>query len=140
MICNESWWLAAERQRCPGAGPTVARRRQTGWRRGFTILELEVAMVLFGVALMGVCPLIVMYTKQLRNLQGRFNPQTAYYLVPSADAWTRKLGAAASVVTVAPGAPQPPGSSTPVNDVEIQSLEKSFTGEAITVYAQVIGS
>jgi prepilin-type N-terminal cleavage/methylation domain-containing protein len=119
----------------PGVSPPVARRR------GFTILELEVAMVLFGVALTGVCPLMVMYSKQLKNMQGRFNPQTAYYLVPSSDAWTRKLGAAASVVTQDPGAPPPPGSPMPVNDVEIQSLDKSFTGEVITVYAsvQVIG-
>jgi hypothetical protein len=94
-------------------------------------------MVLFGVALTGVCPLMVMYSKQLRNLQGRFNPQTAYYLVPSSDAWARKLGAAAMVVTQAPGVPTPPGPSTPANDVQIQSLEKSFTGEVITVYASV---
>jgi hypothetical protein len=94
-------------------------------------------MVLFGVALTGICPLMVMYSKQLKNLQGRFNPQTAYYLVPSTDPWTRKLGAAASVVTQDPGPPPPPGSSIPANDVQIQSLDKSFTGEVITVYASV---
>jgi hypothetical protein len=98
-------------------------------------------MVVFGVALMGVCPLMVMYSKQLKNLQGRFNPQTTHYLVPSADPWARKLGAAASVATQDPGAAGPPGSSTPVNDVQIQSLDKSFTGEVITidVSVQVIG-
>jgi hypothetical protein len=115
---------------------SLRHRRRARGHFGFTILELEVAMVVFGVALTGFCPLIVMYSKQLRSLESRFNPRSTYYLVPSADAWARKLGAAATIATQAP-TPSTPGSSQPVNDVQIQSLDKSLTSDVVTVHVSV---
>jgi type II secretory pathway pseudopilin PulG len=118
---------------------TVSRRRsrRPARRVGFTILELEVAMVVFGIALMGVCPLVVMYSKQLRSIETRFNPQTTYYLVPVADHWTRKLGAAATMTTQAPPPTSPPVSPLPVNDVQVQSFDKSMTSQNVTVTVSV---
>lgn len=72
-------------------------------RRGFSFLELQVAFLLLGIALAGLGPLVVMQSKQLRALEERFNDQDTYYLVPSPDAWARKLGAAATIQTEDPG-------------------------------------
>jgi hypothetical protein len=105
-------------------------------RKAFSILEMEVALVLFGISIAGLCPLVVMQARQLKSLQSRLSPQTTYYLVPSSDAWTRKLGAGASLVTQPPGSS---GSGSPpnlANTVTIQSLTKSLTSEAAT--AQVL--
>jgi hypothetical protein len=111
-------------------------------RFGFTILELEVAMVVFGIALMGICPLVVMCSKQLRKVEGQFSPQVTYYLVPVADHWTRKLGAAATLSTQAPSSTSSPALPAAVNDVQIQLLDKSLNSEVITVTAsvQAVGS
>ncbi|MHC4179932.1 MAG: golvesin C-terminal-like domain-containing protein [Planctomycetota bacterium] len=72
-------------------------------RAGFSLLELQVAFVIFGIALAGLGPLVVMQSRQLQELESRFDDQTTYYLVPSTDAWARKLGAAASIATEDPG-------------------------------------
>jgi len=77
-------------------------------RAGFSFLELQVAFVLFGIALAGLVPLVVMQSRQLKKLESRCNDQTTYYLVPSSSAWARKLGAAASIRAEDPGPPAPP--------------------------------
>lgn len=73
---------------------------------GFSLLELQIAFVVFGIALAGLCPLVVMQSKQLTKIDGWISPQNTYYLVPSSDAWTRKLGAVAMMQTQNPG-PKP---------------------------------
>jgi hypothetical protein len=73
------------------------------------MLELVVAVLLFAIALGGLCPLVVMQSKQLQKLQSRFSSQATYYLAPATDDWTRKLGAAAGLQSQDPGAgPQSP--------------------------------
>ncbi len=71
-------------------------------RAGFSLLELGVAMVLFGIALAGMVPLVTMQSKQLKKLEQRFRHGTTYYLVPSTNRWAAKLGAAAKITTEAP--------------------------------------
>jgi len=77
-------------------------------RAGFSFLELQIAFVLFGVALAGLVPLVVMQSKQLRQIESRFDDQTTYYLVPSSSAWARKLAVPATIQTEDPGPPAPP--------------------------------
>jgi len=77
-------------------------------RTGFSLLELQVALILFGIAFAGLIPLVVMQSKQLKKIEGRFHHQTTYYLVPTANPWAGKLGAAASVTTEAPASGAPP--------------------------------
>jgi type II secretory pathway pseudopilin PulG len=81
-------------------------------RSGFTFLELQVAFVVFGIALAGLGPLVVMQLRQCERLEDRFNTTTTYYLDPSLDEWARKLGAAALVRTQDP-APRPPPAPPP---------------------------
>lgn len=85
------------------AGRGMIGDRAGGGRAGFSLLELEVAFILFGMALAGLCPLVVMQSRQLRRLEGRVSPQSIYHLTPARDGWARKLGASASMGTVDPG-------------------------------------
>jgi hypothetical protein len=100
-------------------------------RNGTSLLELEVAFVVFGIALSGLAPLIVMQMRHAARLEQRFNDQSTYYLVPATDPWARKLGAAATI-TSTPPASTDPASTVPVNSVQILSLDKSFAGEDVT--------
>jgi hypothetical protein len=79
------------------------------------MLELQVAFVLFALALAALCPLVVMQSRQVRQLEKRLDPQMTYYLAPASDAWARKLGAAALVQARDPG-PQPPAPVTTIDD------------------------
>jgi hypothetical protein len=106
-------------------------------RAGYSLLELQAALVVFGVAVLGLCPLVVMQSRQLKKLEDRFSPQTTYYLVPSTDPWAQKLGAAASSAVQDPGASPPPSQTAPVNDVQIVALEKSLTSEEVTAHVSV---
>lgn len=91
-------------------------------RAGFSLLELQVAFLVLGIALTGIVPLLVMQSKQLKQLQDRFKrtykddvSAEVYYLAPSRDlaapdeafadsllfstnAWARRLGAVASLI------------------------------------------
>lgn len=79
----------------------------------------------------GLAPLIVMHMRHVAKLEKRFNDQSIYYLVPAADPWVRKLGAAATVTLVAPTTSDST-TGTPVNSVQILSVNKSFSGEDVS--------
>ncbi len=108
-------------------------------RTGVSLLEIQVAFVLFGVALAGLAPLSVMHLKQLRKIEDRLSDKNTYYLSPSSDLWARKLGAAAQIATV-PGPGQEASASSAVLDVRILSLERSFSGQELTVHISVMPS
>jgi len=86
--------------------PGVCRGRRR--RAGFTYLELSVAFVLFGLAIGSVGPMVVMQSKQLRQLESRFEGDTTYYVVPIEDDWAGKLARRATVETTLPLAAVPP--------------------------------
>ncbi len=71
--------------------PKPSRNR----RRGFSYLELQVSMALFFIALSGIAPLSVMQSRQIANVERRFDPKVTHYVTPSNWKWARKLGAAA---------------------------------------------
>jgi hypothetical protein len=108
-------------------------------RPGFTSLEFMVAMVVLGVALAGVFPLMVVSSRGIESLELRYTaegnkngnwfspifrrdltttgiiPRDDYgvwYVVPSADSWAGKLGAAATFSRTRP----PLASSTRIID------------------------
>ena len=106
-------------------------------RPGFSLLELEVAFVVLGVALSGLCPLVVMQTRHVKDLEARLSPQTVYYLVPSSNSWAQKIGAAAMVTAQAATAGSSPSAPSPVNQVQILSLDKTLTGKTVTAHVSV---
>lgn len=116
-------------------------------RRGFSMLEVQIAFTLLGIALAGICPLIVMQLKMSRKIQQGFNPQTAYfhpgdtfYLVPPSDPWERKLGIAAAVKSSAPDSSGsgdsglPPAYIVTVVSAPVRSI--ATDGVALTVRLQ----
>jgi hypothetical protein len=81
----------------------VRNQPTRGHRLAFSLLEAQVAFVILGIALTGLYPLVIVYSRQLQKIEGRYKPGTTYYLTPSTDPWTRKLGAAATL-TLQPAA------------------------------------
>lgn len=79
-------------------------------RRAFSLLELVVALAIFGMILMGIFPLIVMQSRGVSRLESRSPSDKSWYLVPATDPWARKLGAAAALTFVDPGPPPTPDS------------------------------
>ncbi len=88
--------------------------RSGRWRRGSWLLEVQIAFVMLGIVLAGLCPFVVMQLKQLVNFESRFMarsytfkgvgtvsltepfwPPPSYYTTPSYTA-------------TSPPAPQPP--------------------------------
>ncbi len=103
--------------------------------RGFSYLEMMVALTLFGVALTGTTRLVVMQSRQISKVEGRLNFQGTSYLTPSADAWARKLGAAAAIEIVDPGpAPPPPVTLIDDGDPGYSEFGLGWHGHARTAY------
>ena len=137
-----------------GAHPTHKKTgtRLTPRRRGFTYLESVVSLVLLGLALAGVCPIVVMQVKLSSRLARGSNPQTSYfgptnaadaspptfYLVPSADRWERKLGVASALRTDT-ASTSGASTSTPDYDVTVVSPpEKSLGSENVVIHVLVV--
>jgi hypothetical protein len=104
-------------------------------RAGYTLLEAQVAFVVLGVALAGICPLVVMQLRVVRRLEARF-PHGTYYLAPAADGWARKLGVPAAVVAADPGTPENVGNATPGQPVTLvdPGVVVGADGATITVH------
>ena len=111
--------------------------RSTHRRPGVSMLELQTAMVVFGILLTGLAPLVVMQLRQLKKLEQRFSDQTTYYLAPASDPWARKLGAAAAISSTAPGTGTASGPGTVANTVQILSLDKPFAVDEMTVHVSL---
>ncbi len=80
-------------------------------RRGYSLLEVQVAFVVLGIGLAGLCPLVVIQSKQVRKLEARYKAATTYYLTPTVNPWARKLGVPAALAAIDPGPqalPPPP--------------------------------
>jgi prepilin-type N-terminal cleavage/methylation domain-containing protein len=106
-------------------------------RRGFSLFEVQVALVIFGIALVGFGPVSIMYTREFKRLNDRFDPDTTYYLVPSTDRWVRKLDAAATITTQDPGTLTIDPSIPTPNVVTIESVDKTIAGEEVTAMVTV---
>lgn len=104
------------------------------------MVELVVALTIFGIALSGLGPHVVMHIRHLRTLEDRLDPDVTHFLVPSLNSWARKLGAPATVLSVDPGTISAVPETPPANQVEIVSLEKSLTTEEMTVVVRVEAS
>lgn len=118
-------------------------RRNTR-RRGFSLLEVQVAFVLLGIAIAGVGPLVVMQMKLARKFENGFNPQTSYfrpgttfYLVPRPDVWERKLGIAATLSQSAGSGSSGGSSGTPAYAVSVTGVEKQLGSESVSVHVLI---
>ncbi len=106
----------------PVCGHSIAElpRRPRG---GYMLFEVQIAFVLLGIGLAGLCPLVVMQLRQVRQLEMRLRgqvvqtsrvtglsqtmvnmsggvvlPPATYYLVPWQNPWAQKLTGSAQIV------------------------------------------
>ncbi len=73
-------------------------------RAGFSLLELQIALVILAIGMAGLTPTVVMYLRQVRSLDRRFDSAKTHYLVPPANSWAAKLGAATAIQLANPPA------------------------------------
>jgi prepilin-type N-terminal cleavage/methylation domain-containing protein len=133
-----------------------------GLRRGFTMLEFIVAMVVLSIALTGMFPLMVVQSRNLESLELRYSEQGNkktdwvcpvftpdlegavvlsredygdWYLIPSTDPWARKLGAMATLSRNPPAA-LPVEIRDDEGDVSDPGYEETGTGWAVETNAQ----
>ncbi|MCR4412673.1 MAG: prepilin-type N-terminal cleavage/methylation domain-containing protein, partial [Thermoguttaceae bacterium] len=62
--------------------------------KAFSMVELQVALALLGIALAGVVPLVVVQSKQIRRLEAHLDDDVTYYVTPPPERWASRLGAA----------------------------------------------
>jgi hypothetical protein len=71
------------------AGGTGDRRRamSTRGRRGISLIETQIAFVVLGIGLAGLCPIVTKQYRQLANLEGNIHPpdeqHPTHYLSPT---------------------------------------------------------
>jgi type II secretory pathway pseudopilin PulG len=85
-------------------------------RRGYTLLEIQIAFAALGIGLAGLCPFVVMQIRQVRQLELRlqgqvvvYNPVTAtnqtmlqgvpYFIVPWTNVMAQKLAGSGQILT-----------------------------------------
>lgn len=85
---------------------TFAARVRSTPKRGFTYLEVQVALALFMIAISGLGPLAVIQSRQIKRLEERFEPDQTHFLIPPGHEWLRKLSGVAAVSNNPP-APRP---------------------------------
>ena len=128
-------------------------------RGGYTLLEVQVAFAILGIGLAGLCPLVVMQLRQVRQLELRLQGQVVqksfltgqtqtmlqgntYYIVPWTNPWAQKLSGSGQILT-SPTSSCDPGSlplPTPAPQafsVTIVELDASPTSQSVTAYVNV---
>jgi type II secretory pathway pseudopilin PulG len=128
-------------------------------RRGYSLLEVQVAFAILGIGLAGLCPLVVMQLRQVRQLELRLqgnvvetNPGTGtsqtmlqgtlYYIVPWTNTWAQKLTGSGQILTSAtnscdPGYLQVSTTAPQTYPVTIVELDASPGNQNVTVYVDV---
>ena len=128
-------------------------------RRGYSLIEVQVAFAILGIGLAGLCPLVVMRLRQVRQLELRLQGNvvqtsfatgqsqtmlqgTKYYIVPWTNPWARKLTGSGQILTSPSNAfdpgplslPFPAPQSFPVTIVELDAAPGS---QSVTAYVDV---
>jgi type II secretory pathway pseudopilin PulG len=128
-------------------------------RRGYSLLEVQVAFAVLGIGLAGLCPLVVMELRQVRQLELRLQGEvvqtsvltgqsqtmlegTTHYIVPWTNPWAQKLAGSGQILATPfsscdPGAlplPSPAPQSFPVTIVELDAAPNS---QSVTAYVTV---
>jgi Tfp pilus assembly protein PilV len=124
------------------------------------MLEVQIAFVLLGIGLAGLCPFVVMQLRQLRSLESRLMASTyvyhsvgmatrtvqsnqIYYLVPWNNPWAQKLTTRAQLLPTPSNTSDPTVTSQPavgfphVTQPQTVSLTLDGNGNVTVVTAVV---
>src|SRR5689334_17620539 len=113
---------------------TTIRRR---WPlRGFTLLELQIAIILLAFGVVTLASLMTTQSRLLRRLQTGYAPGATVYVTRSNDPWVQKLAAPARLTSATITQPSVP-TVTAANTVSIVSQESDLKAETVTVTADV---
>jgi len=74
--------------RCRGAGPA---------RRAYTLLELQVTLVILATGVLGVSALLAVQGRQIRQVEAWCREAPTYYLLTHTNRWMRRLEAGAEL-------------------------------------------
>ena len=110
-------------------------RRAHRDHRGFTLLELQVALVLLTMGLMTLASLLATQARAEKRLEGGFAPDSTIYITQSKDPWVQKLAPAR--ISAAALSLSPPPAITAVNDVVIVDKTQGLEAETMTVTVDV---
>src|SRR5213082_1015323 len=91
-------------------------------RRVFTLLELQVAIILLAFSVVTLASLMTTQQRLLKKLRGDFQPAATVYLTRSKDPWVKKLQTPARV-TAAAIATTAPADVTALNTVSVVGQE-----------------
>jgi type II secretory pathway pseudopilin PulG len=135
-------------------GHALPNDRGSRSRRGYSLLEVQIAFAILGIGLAGLCPLVVMQLRQVRQLELRLQGHVVntrygqtmlagqtYYIVPWQNPWTQKLAGSGQILTSTsscdPGpltVSQPAPTSYPVTVVTLDAAPGS---QNVTAYVDV---
>jgi hypothetical protein len=113
-----------------------ARRRRPRPRHAFTMVELQVAVLLLAFSVVTFASLMTTQQRLIKHMRGVFAPSGTVVLTRSKDPWVRKLNTPARI-TALPFAPTSPANVTVANDVSIVDQQANLKTEAITVTADL---
>ena len=116
--------------------PYKSYRRRLPLRGGFTLLELQVAIVLLAFAVVTLASLMTTQQRLLKRLRGDFKQSATVFVTRSKDPWVKKLQAPARL-TAAEFTPTTAPSVTALNNVDIVDEAMDLKSESITVTADV---
>ncbi len=120
-------------------GRTIAARR-TGGRRAaaFTILELEVSLVILVAGLFTTVGLLSAQSRQMSHVESWCRPAPTYYLVNHSNRWMRRLDAAAEVHTEA-GQPAwtPPVTGQQVYDLSPTAEDVNYDNQVVWIQVRL---
>jgi hypothetical protein len=129
-------------------------------RRGYALLEVQVAFAVFGIGLAGLCPMVVAQIRLLHQLELRLEAQvvgtslitgqsqtlmqgSTYYILPWSNPWAQKLTGSAPILT-SPTNPNDPGPLQPAPmasptafPVTIVELDAPPYSQSVTAYVDV---
>jgi type II secretory pathway pseudopilin PulG len=129
------------------------------WRPGYSLLEVQVAFAVLGIATAGLTPFVIMQLRQVRQLELRLQAQVTrsntssgsaltifagqtYYIVPWTNPWAQKVAGSAQVITTStnpcdPGLLTVGSSATTTYPVNILELNAQPGAQSVTAYVDV---
>lgn len=119
-----------------GAASRVGRRPKAA---AFTVLELQVALVILGAGLLAMTPLMAMQSRQIRHVEAWCRSEPTFYLVSQSNRWLRRLGAPAAMEDQAGGSPwTPPVDGAQEYDLELLSLNEDLDNRTVSVEVHLV--
>ena len=105
--------------------------------RGFTLLELQIAIVLLAFGIITLGSLMATQTRLVKRLQTGFKSGSTVYVTRSADPWVRQLGVPARVTSTTINEAAPTPVASPVNTLTIVEQQSDLQAETMIVTVDV---